>query len=69
MAEVHAEDKRHQRIIQNLVNNLILKGCPPERISISGIQNPDIEKWAIRKGIIFDKTQKVDLLCPEGYEE
>jgi len=48
---------------------MVKRGCPPAQVSISGIQNPDLEIWAKKKGITFDKKQKVDLLFPEGYEE
>ena len=61
------EGKQHERIVQRLVNNLIKEGCPPELISISGIQNPGLEAWARRKGIVFDKKQKVDIIHPDGY--
>ena len=63
----HREDIQHQRIVQRLVRNMIKKGCPPNEISISAIQNPDIENWARRKGVIFNLKQEVDLLHPEGY--
>ena len=69
MAEAHAEDKQHQRIVQRIVRNILKKGCPPGKVSISGIQSPDLEMWARRKGIIFSETQKVDLLYPELYLE
>ena len=69
MIETHAESKQHQRIVQNLVRQLLKKGCPSEQISISGIQNPDLENWARRKGITFDKIQEVDLMFPGGYKE
>lgn len=69
VVETHAEDKQHQRIVQRLVRSFLKKGCPPEQVSISGIQNPDIEAWAKRKGITFDKKQEVDIIWPEGYEE
>lgn len=63
MAEAHAEDMKHQRAVQSTVRGLIkLHGHRPEEISISGIQNPDIEKWATRKGIVFNKKQKVDII-------
>jgi len=65
----HAEDRQHQRIVQRLARQMVKRGCPPAQVSISGIQNPDLEIWAKKKGITFDKKQKVDLLFPEGYEE
>lgn len=65
--ETHEEDKQHQRIVQRLTLSIVKKGCPPEQVSISGLQNPSLERWAKRKGIIFDRTQKVDILCPDGY--
>jgi len=69
MIETHAESKQHQRIVRDLIRQLLKMGCPPEQISTSGIQNPDLESWARRKGIIFDKTQEVDLMFPGGYKE
>lgn len=65
MAETHAEDKQHQRIVQRAVNEAIKRGYKPEDISISGIQNPDLEAWCKRKGVIFNPEQKVDILSPE----
>lgn len=69
MAEVHAEGKRHQQIVQVEVRELLRRGCPPEQISISGIQNPDLENWAKKKGIVFDPKQKVDLIAANWEEE
>ena len=65
---VHAEDKRHQQMVRRLVMSMLKRGCPPEQISISGLQNPDLETWAAGKGVIFDKAQKVDILGPGGYD-
>ena len=62
-----AESLQHQRIVQKLCRNLLKDGCPPNLIRISGIQNPNIEKWANHKGIIFDKKQEFDILHPEEF--
>jgi len=62
-----AENSQHQRAVQRLVNSLIKRGCPPRAISISGIQNPDLERWAGKKGVIFAGGQKVDILYPPGF--
>lgn len=59
--------KQHEKIIQRLVNNLIRDGCPPSKIRISASQNRGLEAWANRKGIVFSKTQKVDITHPEQY--
>lgn len=67
MAIAHKESIQHQRVVQRLCRNLIRDGCPPGEISISGMQNPDIESWAKKKGIRVSKVQKLDILHPEGY--
>ncbi len=62
MSEVHTEDKKHQRMVKKLVCDLIKNGYPPRQISISGLQNPDLENWAKGEGIIFDAKQEIDLI-------
>ena len=65
---ISPQGKQHERIVQNLVRNCLKAGCPPEAIRISAQQNPGLEKWAQRKGIIFDPEQKFDILHPEEFE-
>lgn len=67
MVGTEAENKQHQEIVRREVRELIKAGCPPNQISISGIQNPDLENWANKKGVVFEKTQEVDILSPEGF--
>jgi hypothetical protein len=60
-------DIQHGRTVQRLVNNLIKDGCPPSQISISAKQNPQLEDWAKRKGVVFSKTQAYDIRHPDSY--
>lgn len=66
MVKIEAEDKQHQRIVQRFVNQAIKQGRKPENISISGSQNPALERWAKRKGVIFDPEQEVDIFEATG---
>ena len=59
-----AEDKRHQEAVRRIVNKMIRDGASPSSIGISGIQNPNLKDWAMRKGIRFDIKQKVDIIGP-----
>ena len=58
---------QHERIVQRLVNQSLQAGAPPSSISISAQQNPSLEKWAKRKGIVFDRKQKVDIISPDRF--
>jgi len=63
--QAHAEGKQHQRSVQYYINSVIRAGVSPADISVSGIQNPGLEVWARRKGIVFDRQQKIDVIHPE----
>lgn len=69
MVEVHAEDMRHQRVVQRIVNRVIKRGYKPGDIRISGSQNPDLEAWCKKKGVIFNKRQKVDIISPDWFDD
>ena len=64
----HAEGKQHQRIVKRYINQVIKLGVAPSEIRVSGIQNPGLERWASRKGVVFDKQQQVDVIHPEEVE-
>jgi len=65
MVKVYAESKGHQQLVRQEVRKILEQGCPPEQISISGIQNPSLKSWAKKKGIVFDLKQKVDIISQE----
>lgn len=61
-----AEDTHHQKAVQNITRSLIKQGIKSDQISISGIQNPGLETWALKKGIIFNRNQEVDIIHSEN---
>lgn len=64
-----AEDRRHQEIVWELVKAKIKEGVDPGSISVSGIQNPSLERRCKLRGVNFDPEQKVDLIWPDSDEE
>ncbi len=58
-----AGDKQQERLVKQEVNRAIQSGRQLDYISISGSRYPGLEKWARRKGIIFNPDQKVSVLA------
>lgn len=59
---------REETVVRMFANKLIKKGCPPEEIRISGIQNVNLKNWAEKKGVIWDKKQGCDISYPGEYD-